>query len=164
MRSITLKETSPLFLLCCSVSVGKANTQPATNALYSYREDHDRMCIRKVLPRARDRPSQAADWLDQPERPAEERQSQTILLYHSVYSFVPFPWNHWTNCGQYNNLKHRYLWRLFHPIMEICKLIRRKTLLCRPSASGSSIPPSLIRWVVKRWRHGVWQKRFCAPD
>jgi ubiquinone/menaquinone biosynthesis C-methylase UbiE len=69
-----------LFLLCCSACAG-TNAQPVTNAsapaaVYTYREEHDPDGIGKFYQGreiAHVMGHQAADWLERPERLAEER-------------------------------------------------------------------------------------------
>src|SRR5271169_282665 len=70
-----------IFLLCCSAFLGGANNLPITNAfvpatLYTYREEHDPDGIGKFYQGreiAQVMGHQAADWLERPERLAEER-------------------------------------------------------------------------------------------
>jgi precorrin-6B methylase 2 len=65
-----------LFLLCSSACICSANAQPATNALYSYRDDHDPDGIGKFYQGreiAQVMGHEAADWLERPERLTEER-------------------------------------------------------------------------------------------
>jgi ubiquinone/menaquinone biosynthesis C-methylase UbiE len=64
------------FLFCYSTCVGGANAQPDTNALYSFRDDHDPDGIGKFYQGreiAQVMGHQAAGWLDRPERLDEER-------------------------------------------------------------------------------------------
>ena len=74
-----------LFLLVCCLACVGANAQTATNALYSYRNDHDPDGIGKFYQGreiAQVMGHEAADWLERPERLAEERPDLLLKAIH----------------------------------------------------------------------------------
>jgi precorrin-6B methylase 2 len=74
-----------LFLLCYSACIIGANAQSATNSPYTYRQKHDPDGIGKFYQGreiAQVMGHEAADWLERPERLAEERPDLLLKAIH----------------------------------------------------------------------------------